>query len=279
MNNNTRPLVSVIISTYNRPQLLERAINSVINQDYNNIEVIISDDCSSYDIDSLIEKIKKISKFPIYLIRNSSNKGACYTRNKGIHFSNGSFIAGLDDDDEFTSNRISLLMNNYDPKYSLVTSNTLVVSKNRTFALFSSRKNKVINIYDMLWENVIGTQCLVEKARIIALEGFDVNLSSAQDADMWLRLVEGYGPALRVKESTYLLHTEHDNPRISSSKNKINGLINYTNKHKHHMNSGQLAYSKFKILLWSNKKIQAICSLNLHSFLYIIKKLFLKIIK
>lgn len=271
-------LVSIIICTHNRKTLLTRAIISARNQTYKNIEIIVSDDCSDYDIKTHIEDLEIELNIKIILRINQSNKGACYTRNEGIKLAKGKYIAGLDDDDEFTPDRIGLLMSHYDPKYSLITSNTLVIAHDTKYKFYSGNENAIITLNDSLWENKVGTQCLVEKERILELGGFDSSLHSAQDADMWVRLIEHYGVALRIKEVTYILHTEHDAPRITTSNKKISGLISYTKKHSKKMNKGQLSYSNFIILLWDNKKIRAVCNLNLYSTLFICKKILSKVI-
>ncbi|HIE4249730.1 TPA: glycosyltransferase [Proteus mirabilis] len=253
-NKNAYPLVSIIISTYNRKNLLKRAITSAIKQDYPNIEIIISDDNSLDDNEEMIENIKKQTTIPIFYIKNKKNMGACFTRNQGIKIASGKYIAGLDDD-EFTPNRISLLVKNYNPKYSLITSNSILITKNKKYNLFKDKKAKIISFKDSLWENQVGTQCLVESERIRNCNGFDTNLTSAQDADMWIRLIQKYGNALRLPQVTYLIHTEHENNRISTSAKKITGLITYYKKHEPHMSSGQKSYMNFKIHYWKNKKI------------------------
>ena len=70
-NKNAYPLVSIIISTYNRKNLLKRAITSAIKQDYPNIEIIISDDNSLDDNEEMIENIKKQTTIPIFYIKNN----------------------------------------------------------------------------------------------------------------------------------------------------------------------------------------------------------------
>ncbi|WP_318439207.1 glycosyltransferase [Photobacterium leiognathi] len=268
-------LVSVIITTYNREELLERAIISVINQTYENIEIIVSDDCSNYDIKSLLNNIsKKYNKKIIYRC-NETNSGACFTRNEAIKIANGHFIAGLDDDDEFTPNRISLFLENYSDHFSFIASNTTVITSHGQKKLFKSKNNRILSHEDCLWENLVGTQIFVEKEKIFECGCFDVNLSSAQDADMWIRLLKNYGSALRLKESTYLLHTEHDAPRISTSNKKIEGLRLFYKKHSSDMTNSQRKYARFKLNLWANNKLtlSSLFSLDLKSVLYILKRI------
>lgn len=106
--NISQPLVTIYISTYNRLEKLKRAINSVLQQDYTNWELIVCDDASCDGTSDYMNDIcMKDSR--IRYLRNDVNKGACETRNLGIFNAKGTFITGLDDDDEFTNDRISFL--------------------------------------------------------------------------------------------------------------------------------------------------------------------------
>ena len=99
MNN----LISVIIPAYNRELTIERAIRSVLNQTYTNLEVIVVDDCSIDDTESIVKSI--IDKRLVYhkLERNS---GACIARNKGVELSRGEYIAFQDSDDEWHTDKL-----------------------------------------------------------------------------------------------------------------------------------------------------------------------------
>ncbi|MEM5507993.1 glycosyltransferase [Pseudoalteromonas sp. AS71] len=273
MKESRKPLVSVVITTYNRLELLERAINSVLLQDYPSIELIISDDCSDVDIPTLIRRKRKSTSIPIFYRRNNCNSGACFTRNEGIKMASGFFITGLDDDDEFALDRVSYLVKNYNKAYSFVATNTEVITKKGNKTHYSEKKDKVINLYDCLWENVVGTQVLTEKSRFINSGGFDTDLTSAQDCDMWVRLIKDYGPALRLKKAKYILHTEHEEGRISSSTNKLKGLSDFHKKHENLMSLSQIKYSRFKLLLWSKSiTFSEILKLDLSCILFILRK-------
>lgn len=249
--------VSVVITTHNRPELLERAIKSVARQDYKYKEIVVSDDCSDYDVGELISKIEGELSIKIKLRRNSRKQGACYTRNEGIKIASGEYIAGLDDDDEFLPNRLSYLMNHVSDCYSFITSNTTEISSKGEKLLFNRRK-KIIKENDLLWENIVGTQVLVKRDYILGIGGFDTDLASGQDADMWIRLVREYGPALRLPLSTYLLHTEHDKPRISTSSRKLEGLKMLNEKHMHYKSRSQIKYANLKIEFWlKNNKLSS----------------------
>ncbi|MCL5408450.1 MAG: glycosyltransferase [Candidatus Omnitrophica bacterium] len=108
MNNNQYPLVSIIIPTYNRADLLPRAINSCLNQTYKNLEIIIIDDGSTDNTEQVV-KIFKDER--IVYIKNERNKGIPATRNVGLKIAKGKFIGFLDHDDEFLPEKIEKQVN------------------------------------------------------------------------------------------------------------------------------------------------------------------------
>lgn len=99
-------LVSIIIPSYNHSQFVERAINSVLNQTYTWIELIIIDDGSQ---DGSLEKIRKFKDRRIKLLVQS-NSGAHAAINRGLELAQGDFIAILNSDDEYTPDRIEKLV-------------------------------------------------------------------------------------------------------------------------------------------------------------------------
>ena len=100
-----KPLVSVIIPVFNSEEYIERCILSIENQTYENIEIIVCDDCSS---DGSYEKLIEIkNRFNnIILLKNDVNMKSAYTRNKCIMKSRGEYIAIQDIDDYSDKNRI-----------------------------------------------------------------------------------------------------------------------------------------------------------------------------
>ncbi|MDY3694521.1 MAG: glycosyltransferase family 2 protein [Proteus mirabilis] len=93
------PLVSVVIPAYNAQDYLERAVNSVLNQSYNNIEIIIINDGSSDNTLNIIEKLSRTYKEIIFL--SHENQGISKTRNRGIEVAKGEYICFLDSDDTY----------------------------------------------------------------------------------------------------------------------------------------------------------------------------------
>ena len=97
IQNYHQPLVSVIMANYNTPiEYLKEAIESVLNQTYSNLELIIVDDCSTNDS---VRYIESINDKRIVLKKNDTNKGPAYTRNRAFDIAHGKYIAIMDSDD------------------------------------------------------------------------------------------------------------------------------------------------------------------------------------
>ena len=98
------PLVSVIIPTYNRSNFLRMSISSVLKQSFRDFELIVVDDCSPDDTPQVINSI---NSHKVNYIRHNANKGESESRNTGIKIAESKYIAFLDDDDEWLSDKLS----------------------------------------------------------------------------------------------------------------------------------------------------------------------------
>lgn len=214
------PKVSVYISTFNRLDRLKRAINSVKNQDYKNIEILICDDASNDETESFMRELSAIDPQIIYL-RNDVNKGACAARNLGIFAATGKFITGLDDDDEFTPDRISYLVEHWDDKYSFICCDFVerfVDGKSRAY--YNAINDKFFKDYKaLLFENFASNQVFTLTHRLREIGGFNIKARRLQDWDTWLRLSYRYGGFVRFPEQKYIMHHDHniDEMRVSKS--------------------------------------------------------------
>lgn len=102
------PLVSVIIPTYNVEKYIEKAIQSVLDQTYPNIEIIVVDDGST---DHTVDVVRSFHDERIKLFINERNMGPSYSRNRGIKEAKGEWIAFLDGDDWWDKERLEKLLN------------------------------------------------------------------------------------------------------------------------------------------------------------------------
>lgn len=99
------PLVSVVMPVYNVSKYLRQAIESVLDQTYRNLELIMIDDCSS---DESLQIMKEYARKDdrIVVLANDTNQGVASTRNKGIQAARGEYIALLDSDDFWVANKL-----------------------------------------------------------------------------------------------------------------------------------------------------------------------------
>ena len=98
-------LISIIMATYNAEKTIEQAISSVLNQTYPNFELLVVNDCSK---DRTVELVRDIAAKDsrVRLISNVKNSGVSYTRKHGLEEAKGSWIAILDSDDAWASEKL-----------------------------------------------------------------------------------------------------------------------------------------------------------------------------
>lgn len=236
-------LVSAIIPTKNRADLLKRALNSVIDQTYENMEVIVVNDGSTDRTADLLAQYKQNVGVTLLVIENERSVGAAQARNQAIEAASGEFIAGLDDDDIWHQKRIEELLAAHKDDYSCVTSDTMMAYPGGKLRW---KKKKMIDLDTLLYTNQVGNQALVLRDRLIEIGGFDEDLVAAQDYDLWLRLSSKYGPIKNVQKPLQTIFMDHHEDRITD-RSSFRGYLQFYNKHKHRFNRSQRKYQLYKI--------------------------------
>ena len=234
-------LVSVIITTYKRePPILKRALESVINQTYKEIEIIVVDDSpSDYLRRDEIEKLVNGYESVRY-IKHDTPQGACVARNTGMNQSHGEFIAFLDDDDEWYPQKIEQQLNAVvNDKIALVYCGNDVI--NDDTGVFKHDKRKFVSgmIFESLLEdNFIGSTSypLLRKDRLVEIGGFDPLMQSSQDYDVWLRIANKY-EVTYIEEPLVLYHVHSGDQITKNPKKKIAGLERIYSKNKEYIES------------------------------------------
>lgn len=229
------PKISVFIPTHNRALLLERSINSVLTQKYPNIELIVVDDGSS---DNTWEILNSIDDKRVRIFRNETPQGACAARNRAIKAATGDLITGLDDDDHFDEKRIVDLWEAYDPNYSFIFAKKLSVRIFFLSPIVCIRRQ--VNVRQLLNYNIVGGFCLASTSKLKAIGGFDEELPALQDYDLWVRLLENFGPAKMVFSDTYIVDADHGGPRITNKSNRILAYQKFLKKHAYHMSRANM---------------------------------------
>lgn len=147
------PLVSIYIPTHNRREKLERALSSVLGQTYENYEILVCDDGSTDGTCEWISKLTQTNQKIRYL-RNPAPRGACSARNLGIFAARGEFITGLDDDDEFTPDRLEHLLHIWDDKYAFVCSNFWNKRPGQEAQPYYSSEERLFTLQHLLLKNL-----------------------------------------------------------------------------------------------------------------------------
>lgn len=220
----SNPLVTVYIPTFNRVELLKRAVESVRQQTYQNLEIIVVDDCST---DGTHEYLKDISNKDsrIRFFLKEKNSGACVSRNIAIKNANGEYITGLDDDDYFLLDRIQFFVNNIYllNKYECLASRLIYITKKNNIkkSLIEKLKPNVIKRKDLLSYNYIGNQIFIKTEKFKGVN-FNEDIPAWQDLFCWYEVLRN-GNAYILSDFTYVMDMSHDFERISNQKiGKIN---------------------------------------------------------
>jgi glycosyltransferase involved in cell wall biosynthesis len=188
------PFVSIIIPTYNRARLLGRAIHSILNQTYPNFEIIVVDDCSSDNTESVV---RSFCDERIQYIRHEENKGAVAARNTGIMAARGEYIAFQDSDDEWFSEKLEKQIRAFEfgpPDLGVVyTSFWLIEGGRKTYYPSSDVKQTEGNMHHALLEtNFVNTPTAVVRKECFEKAGMFENLPRLQEWGLWLKISKHY---------------------------------------------------------------------------------------
>lgn len=190
------PLVSVVIPMYNRENTIRRAIESVINQTYKNIEIIVVDDNST---DASVRIVEEYVGDRVKLILLPHNSGANAARNAGIREAKGDYIAFQDSDDEWLPDKLTIQMDcmlNEGYKalfcpYTLVSYGNLAKQFPEANVIQRVKEGGVVSI--LRYVNLASTQTLVIAREVTEAVGvFDESMPRLQDYEYMIRIAQMY---------------------------------------------------------------------------------------
>lgn len=244
---NTLPEISVIIPTFNRENQITRAVKSVLNQTFKNIECIVVNDCSTDNTLLLLKNIQKNDN-RLKIFNHEYNKHASASRNTGIKNAKGKYLAFLDDDDEWHNTKLEkqylFLTNN--KEYSMVYCWLDVYKNNVLVDTIRPTLNGYI-FNECLSKQPIGnaSTLLLHNDVIKKIGYFDINLPRGNDGDFIRRVAEFFKIGV-VCEVLVNYYSDRDgNPRISL--NDKSGILKS-------IYSQVIKLNKFNIQLKTRKK-------------------------
>lgn len=215
MKNN---LVSIITPLYNSELYIERTIQSVLDQTYENWELLIIDDCSTDGGYLLVEELtKKDSR--IKLFKNEKNSGAGITRNNGISKAKGKYIAFLDSDDQWLPEKLKVQVhfmevNNIDFSFT----NYQQIDENGSLLKVIDNNIEKVDYYDMLKSNWIGCLTVMYNAESLGKNYMHV-IRKRQDYTLWLKLLKKTDYAYCLPEVLAIYTVRNES--ISSNKSDL----------------------------------------------------------
>ena len=194
MRDSISPLISIVIPTYNRANLVGKAIQSILDQSYENWELIIVD---NYSDDNTKEVIKAFNDDRILMLSTPRTGSVAASRNLGVAHSNGEWIAFLDSDDWWLPEKLmyvcKALRNDPDLVYhdlQIVNANGASMKQKRT----KGQKLKEPIYLDLLLNgnNIALSSVVVRKAIFLAVKGMNESPTffAVEDYDLWLRIAQ-----------------------------------------------------------------------------------------
>lgn len=254
-------MVSVIIPTHNRVKLLFRAIESVINQTYNDIEIIVVSDGSTDDTDVFMQRYLDNSR--VKYISYSPARGGNYARNKGIEAAEGEYIAFLDDDDEWIPTKIekqvALMEENHEVGLVYTGINCIYVNERISYIFKPIYRGDLSK--EILFQNCIGsTSSVMLRQSLCRACRFDENLQARQDFDLWIKVLQGCKADV-ITEPMVNYYNYRNQNQISASTAKYVKAIDYINN-KYSDLFGKLSSQEYKqkcfcdVMLLGNKAMR-----------------------
>lgn len=205
----TTPVISVIIPVYNRRNLLERALESVLRQTCDDFECIVADDCSSDDCASLPQ-----FEYPrINYVRLKYRSGVAKARNVGVLHAHAPWIAFLDSDDEWFPEKLRKQIDyvNRNPTYRILQSREWWIRHGVKVNPPKTHLKREGDLFEISLKRCMITPSSVVLRKTLFEEtgGFNEALPACEDYDLWLRITAHY-PVGLVNEPLLIRYAGHD---------------------------------------------------------------------
>ena len=222
-----KPLISIIIPTYNREKTIGRAIKSAVFQTYPNLEIIVVDDGST---DNSKNAVKQLKDKRIAYVSHKTNLGASAGRNTGVEKARGEYIAFLDSDDRWMLNKLEKQMAVFQKKTStgvVYCRYYIVKGKRKEISSWPeiSKYNGKLHEELLIGNFITSSSALLKKKILEKSAGFDTKLPAYQDWEFFLR-VSKYANFAFVDEPLFYQYQDEKN-RISESREKRIHAVRY----------------------------------------------------
>ena len=235
-------MVSVVIPTRNRRALLERAIQSVMNQTFTDWEIIVVDDASSDGTRLAMEQEKSDR---LKYIRFENRAGGAAARNNGIKNAQGEFVAFLDDDDEWLPEKLNIQIECFklNPQTGICYTGRSSVRKGKIISGLGKRYSFTFpesedHFRAIMKDNFVGitSSVMVPRNILLSVNGFDENLPCFQDYDLFIRILKSW-KAAGIDKPLVQYYLESDTQHVSFTRKNVIAALEYLlekYKNEHH---------------------------------------------
>ena len=203
-------LATVILPVYNTsPSMLLSSINSILNQSYSNLELIIIDDCS--DNQGTIDILSRLHDKRIQLIKNETNYGISKSLNIGLNKSHGKYIFRMDSDDIALRNRIRdcIIYLEKNVQLDIIGTNAIYFGNWVIPTYYSSKKSSFL--LRMLYTSPLIHPTVVFRKSFVEKVGLEYLSIPAEDYDLWTRCLLDYKANIGIYKKITLLYRTHNN--------------------------------------------------------------------
>ena len=201
-------------------EMLEEAVSSILNQAYQDLELIIIDDGS----DTPVKEALRIHDERLRITRNDENKGIVYSLNRGLELSCGNYIARMDADDISDKTRIKNEVDYLDNHKEIDVVSTYAQTFGMKKTIYKSETSPEGIMAELLWKNPIIHPTVMMRSSLVKNESVKYNADSkSEDFDLWSRIVFHYNKKIAVIPRTLLYYRIHDG---QITKTKAEQLMN-----------------------------------------------------
>ncbi len=225
-------LATAVVTTYNRPLLVRQAVQSVLNQTYNPLEVIVVEDGSDSGVQTWLQE-KGLGH--VTCLRHETNRGLAAARNSGLTASRGKYVAFLDDDDEWMPEKLEkqmALAEKLNEEWAVVYCGTLIRDENG-----KTVKQKLPRLQGSIKKAIVEkglhtlpSTGLFRRDVLQLLNGFDTDLTTGIDHDIWMKLARHDYKADYVNEALVINQQHGSGTMTTDVSQRLPGIEQFINK-------------------------------------------------
>jgi len=214
------PKVSIVVPTYNREKYLQECLDSIITQNYPNLEIIVTDDNSTDNTEHIVNQYIKRYSFIKYVKNKKYPQGPNGNKNNGLDFCTGEIIGIFDDDDTMVDDALNIMVDKLLEGYDVVMGNCKIISNrwdNGQYSGHGLNKSEEVNWKDYLCGKISGEYWSLFRENILGQKRFDTDIYGGEGT-LWRGILKN--------RKIYYIHKAVRNYRI----NETSISNNMTNK-------------------------------------------------